>query len=512
MNADLYARWVQGDRAAGDKLYRRLAKRTHAIALRILRNHADAEEANSNLWVSLARQHQGYDPARGGKLSTWLLQCVRNASIELLRRRGREGRAESAYDVTGATEDKDATRDLGAALRGLSDEDRRLLDLRYAQDLPLRETARVLGTTYHRVREGEGQIIRALRRALGALALVFAPGAWSHARAAVSSHKPSILAVTTLIASSVLILHFVCCSSHADREGAQHGNVVRRTPHLSQVLRSSDSGGSTRLSSTEESESIRRRNLREQESAIESPSVLSAAEAWLRIGATDGGADFGQIRTGLGMELMTLAVTGTGLTLTTTASEPPPTAPFVPSTADVDDGGRIRFGEALWSEPLVERGAVCNLRRDCEGATLGRAFVLACRNVATCTVPTGRAKFLLPGTTVTGLLAATTVLLGNQWVMRDSVATFGGTFFWQAPQIPFNVDWRQSIPVDLPDAALVGAICNASPFPECSQIVGDAYTRPNGSLDAWERPPNSPRLRPSLVGDQVPIFRSRLER
>jgi RNA polymerase sigma-70 factor (ECF subfamily) len=82
----LISRVALGDRAAFGALYAATSAKLFGVALRVLKNRADAEdvlqEAYVKIWNNAAKyQVSGYSPM------TWLIAIVRNQSIDRLRAR-----------------------------------------------------------------------------------------------------------------------------------------------------------------------------------------------------------------------------------------------------------------------------------------------------------------------------------------------------------------------------------------------------------------------------------------
>src|SRR5687767_10406561 len=91
----LLARCGLGDRAAFARLYGETAPKLYGVALRILGNRGDAEEAVQDafikIWHGAGRFHAGRGSAMG-----WLVAIARNQAIDVLR-----ARRAPARDVNG---------------------------------------------------------------------------------------------------------------------------------------------------------------------------------------------------------------------------------------------------------------------------------------------------------------------------------------------------------------------------------------------------------------------------
>jgi RNA polymerase sigma factor (sigma-70 family) len=82
----LLARTGSGDQQAFADLYRRAAGRLHAVCLRMLRDTGEAEEVVQEVFVTVWRRADRFDPARASAM-TWLVALTRNRAIDRLRQR-----------------------------------------------------------------------------------------------------------------------------------------------------------------------------------------------------------------------------------------------------------------------------------------------------------------------------------------------------------------------------------------------------------------------------------------
>ena len=82
----LIGRVALGDRRAFDALYAATAAKLHGVALRILDNRAEAEEAVQEVFVRIWHHAGDYRPG-GWSPMTWLITIARNHAIDRLRAR-----------------------------------------------------------------------------------------------------------------------------------------------------------------------------------------------------------------------------------------------------------------------------------------------------------------------------------------------------------------------------------------------------------------------------------------
>jgi RNA polymerase sigma-70 factor, ECF subfamily len=152
----LLTRLAAGDQHALAEFYDIYAPLVNGLALRIVRDTADAEDVVQEVFVQVWRQASRYDPKRGSP-EAWLCTMARTRALDRLRRRSsrREDVEESAPATSAAprNEERLAVRE---ALLGLSADQRRALELAYFEGLTQTEIAfrlgEPLGTVKTRIR------------------------------------------------------------------------------------------------------------------------------------------------------------------------------------------------------------------------------------------------------------------------------------------------------------------------------------------------------------------------
>jgi RNA polymerase sigma-70 factor (ECF subfamily) len=163
---ELFEQMAYGHRPALERLYDRHAHLVFALALRVLRNQADAEEVVQEVFLQVWREAARYDPARGTP-QAWLVMLARTRAIDKLRAARRLGqhRRETAFmeetvvESPRSTDDQVADRQLVlGVLSGLSPAHRQVLELAYYEGLTQTEiaarTGLPLGTVKTRIRMG----------------------------------------------------------------------------------------------------------------------------------------------------------------------------------------------------------------------------------------------------------------------------------------------------------------------------------------------------------------------
>ena len=150
-DAELNRRCRQADPAAWRELIRRETPRIYRLALKMLRDPADAEDACQETFMRIHRSHGSYDPTR--PLAPWVSRITYNVCLRRLQgtpqkvantaERADQGdvRDPRAANPEQGAATREAHRLLGAAFDTLSAQDRALLTLRYREGLSDAEVA-----------------------------------------------------------------------------------------------------------------------------------------------------------------------------------------------------------------------------------------------------------------------------------------------------------------------------------------------------------------------------------
>ncbi|HVQ31974.1 MAG TPA: sigma-70 family RNA polymerase sigma factor [Vicinamibacteria bacterium] len=166
----LLRRLTGGDAAALGELYDRFAGLVNGLALRILRNTAEAEDVVQEVFVQVWRQAERFDPSRGSP-EAWLCTIARTRALDRLRRRTarREEASEAAPGVSAAPRTEEALA-VRKALEGLSADQRHALELAYYEGLTHTEIAARLGEPLGTVKTRIRTAMIRLRDVLGPVA------------------------------------------------------------------------------------------------------------------------------------------------------------------------------------------------------------------------------------------------------------------------------------------------------------------------------------------------------
>jgi RNA polymerase sigma-70 factor, ECF subfamily len=174
--AELLARSSRGDESAFAEWYDATSARAFGLAVRVVRDRAQAEEVTQESYLDCWRYAARFDPSKGSAIS-WLLTIVHRKAVDRVRSAEAAGRREATYgqreqsvphDETAesATASLEATR-VRAALADLTSKQREAVELAFLGGYTHTEVAKMLdlpvGTAKTRIRDG---LIR-LRDALG---------------------------------------------------------------------------------------------------------------------------------------------------------------------------------------------------------------------------------------------------------------------------------------------------------------------------------------------------------
>ena len=165
--AELIARTALGDRAAFAELYRAASPKLFGVSLRIVRERPLAEEVLQDSFVSIWNHAADYAQAKSAP-TTWMTAIVRNRSLDIVRRGGREiadedDRLAATIEDPGlqpidATLQKRAAHDIQRCMMELEAEQRQSIALAFFHGLSHGELAlhlgKPLGTIKTHIRRG----------------------------------------------------------------------------------------------------------------------------------------------------------------------------------------------------------------------------------------------------------------------------------------------------------------------------------------------------------------------
>lgn len=169
----LVAQIATGDQEAFASLYDRLSGPLYSLALKMLDDAADAEDALQEACLQIWRRASTYDSSKSS-VFTWAILITRSRVIDRLRSRGRRlrvvtqmvekderiepGDASTTRSAADIVEKEDERKRVESVLHGLPFEQRQAIELAFFSDLTHHEIAarlaEPLGTVKARIRRG----------------------------------------------------------------------------------------------------------------------------------------------------------------------------------------------------------------------------------------------------------------------------------------------------------------------------------------------------------------------
>ena len=170
------ARIAGGDRAALRQLYDATGAKLFGVCLRILSDREDAEDVLQEVYLTVWRRADRFDPARAGVLA-WISTIARNRAIDRLRARGPLAKADPVDDLPIADDapsaesrlmDADRAARLQACLGELDERTAAVIRTAFFEGLTYealaRRTETPLGTVKSWIRRGLARLKGCLER------------------------------------------------------------------------------------------------------------------------------------------------------------------------------------------------------------------------------------------------------------------------------------------------------------------------------------------------------------
>jgi len=175
LDAGAMARILDGDDSAVAELYDRHAAFVFGVALKIVRDHDEAEDVVHDAFIAVVERADQFKPERGS-LVAWLVTTVRNLSLDRARRRTRRAQItdeELRHEPADAVMDPESLAWLEhrrlivlAALDRVPEAQRRTLEIAFFEGLTYPEIAEREGVPLGTVKSRAARALAALRAAL----------------------------------------------------------------------------------------------------------------------------------------------------------------------------------------------------------------------------------------------------------------------------------------------------------------------------------------------------------
>jgi RNA polymerase sigma-70 factor, ECF subfamily len=176
---ELVAAIAAGDQLALRALYDRSHRLVFTLTMRILGNHASAEEVTLDVFHDVWRRASSYD-GTGGSVLGWIMNQARSRAIDRLRFEARKKRTRTGVEdpqvatitTQNAAEDAEEISALQRALEALTPDERQAVEAAYFSEFTYVEVAQrlnqPLGTIKTRIRSALGKLRRALSTGVNA--------------------------------------------------------------------------------------------------------------------------------------------------------------------------------------------------------------------------------------------------------------------------------------------------------------------------------------------------------
>jgi len=172
---DLLRRLAGGDTQAIAELYDKYAPVLLPLAIRIVRDRAEAEDVVHDAFVAVGARAGQYTAERG-TVAAWMVTLVRNLSIDRTRRRDRRGTlvrkvlahepAPKVADPEGLTAEAAERNKVRKALQSLPEVQRTTLEIAFFEGLSYPEIAEREGVPLGTIKSRAARALASLREAL----------------------------------------------------------------------------------------------------------------------------------------------------------------------------------------------------------------------------------------------------------------------------------------------------------------------------------------------------------
>jgi RNA polymerase sigma-70 factor, ECF subfamily len=168
---DLIAAAKDGSRDAFAQIYETHVDRVYAYLLSRLRQASDAEDVTADVFIRAMKGLNKYKP-QGKPFIAWLIRIAHNESVNYVKKRARRQETpivEVPSDSDGPEEltlQKASAGEIVDAMEDITELQREVLQLRFAAELSIDETAESMDRTAGAVKFLQFSALRALRRVM----------------------------------------------------------------------------------------------------------------------------------------------------------------------------------------------------------------------------------------------------------------------------------------------------------------------------------------------------------
>lgn len=159
---------TEEDRERFTLLYEAYEKRLYAVALKILANPAQAEDAAQQAWLQVLRNWERVKELEWESAGKYLAVAAKNAALDLLKKERWSASMPEEWNPPALEDGESEYRRLVALILSLPEAYRRVLELKYVMEESNQAIARRLGmkesTVSTRVQRGRKLLLEAMER------------------------------------------------------------------------------------------------------------------------------------------------------------------------------------------------------------------------------------------------------------------------------------------------------------------------------------------------------------
>lgn len=158
---------TEQDRQKFTRLYEACEKKVYAVALQVLKNPTQAEDAAQQAWLRLLQKWALVSSLSWEKAGGYAITAAKNAALDMLRAQSHTVPLPEDWDAPARQDGQDDYQYLVSLVRELPEGCRRVLELKLVEELSNREIAKRLrireSTVSSRVMRGRAMLQRRLR-------------------------------------------------------------------------------------------------------------------------------------------------------------------------------------------------------------------------------------------------------------------------------------------------------------------------------------------------------------
>ncbi len=158
---------TEADRQKFTRLYEACEKKVYAVALQILKNPTQAEDAAQQAWLRLLRKWALVSSLSWEKAGGYAITAAKNAALDMLRSQSHTVPLPEDWEAPAPQDGQDGYQYLVSLVRALPEGYRRVLELKLVEELSNREIAKRLcireSTVSSRVMRGKAMLQKRLR-------------------------------------------------------------------------------------------------------------------------------------------------------------------------------------------------------------------------------------------------------------------------------------------------------------------------------------------------------------